>query len=185
MKLIVGLGNPGKEYEKTRHNVGFLVLDEYLKENSWITKKDYFLCEKIINNEKIIFIKPQTYMNLSGKAVAQVVNFYKIPYENILVIHDDLDLKEGMYKLKFNSSSGGHNGIKSIIEYLNTNKFGRLKIGIGNNKKITTASYVLGELSNNEVETLKSKKYQEIIEFFIINGIEKTMNTYNSKGSIL
>ena len=112
MKLIVGLGNPGKEYEKSRHNVGFIILDSYFNGEKWHTKDNYEFLEKNINNEKVIFIKPLTFMNLSGLAVQKVVNFYKIPTEDILIIHDDLDLPEKTVRFKYNSSAGGHNGIK-------------------------------------------------------------------------
>ena len=120
MKLIVGLGNPGKEYENTRHNVGFIVIDNYTSNLIWSSEKNYMITSSIINGEKILFLKPLTYMNLSGYAVSQVANYYKISPDDILVIHDDLDLPIGEIKLKFNSSAGGHNGIKSIIEQLGT-----------------------------------------------------------------
>ena len=115
MKLIIGLGNPGKEYENTRHNIGFMVLDNYLKDSSWQKKYNALYTTEIINNEKVIFVKPETYMNLSGNSVIEFINFYKIENKDILVIHDDLDLPFGKIRVKTNSSAGGHNGIKSII----------------------------------------------------------------------
>ena len=134
MKLIVGLGNPDKEYTNTRHNIGFRVINEYLsahqKDITWQNKFNALYTTLTLNNEKFLFIKPQTYMNLSGDSLVQFVNFYKVPLKDILVIHDDLDLPIGNYRLKINSSSGGHNGIKSIIERLGSNEFARLKIGI-------------------------------------------------------
>lgn len=178
MKLIVGLGNPGKEYDNTRHNVGFMVLDNYNKELNWQQKGNAMYAEFTHNNEKIIFLKPLTYMNLSGIAVAKFYHYYKLDSKDILVIHDDLDLNEGTYRLKYNSSAGGHNGIKSIIENLNTQEFSRLKIGIGKNDK-DIKDYVLGRLPKSIVETINSNYFKEIIDSFIDNGIEKTMNKYN------
>ena len=118
MKLIVGLGNPGKEYENTRHNIGFMILDNYLKDAVWTNKYKGLVTTLNINNDKVIFLKPVTYMNLSGESVREIVNFYKINIEDILIIHDDLDLSLGKIRIKKNSSDGGHNGIKSIINNL-------------------------------------------------------------------
>ena len=120
MKLIVGLGNPGKEYENTRHNIGFMVVDNYLSVSNvnWQLKFNGLYTNIIINNEKVHFLKPSTYMNLSGRAIKECSNFFKIDVKDILIIHDDLDLPLGKYRLKTNSSAGGHNGIKSVIEEL-------------------------------------------------------------------
>ena len=173
MKLIVGLGNPGREYKNTRHNVGFMILDNYLGKVDWKNKMEsqLYICEK--DNEQIIFIKPQTYMNLSGIAVSKVVNYYKIKVSDILVIQDDLDMEPGTYKVKCNSSSGGHNGIKSIISSLNTEEFARLKIGIGKNKAIPVDSYVIGKFSKEELALIENNydKFNEIIDTFIKNGV--------------
>ena len=153
MKLIIGLGNPGREYENTRHNIGFMVLDNYLKDTSWQSKFQALYTTQNIHNEKIIFLKPTTYMNLSGNAIREFLNFYKLTPEDILVIHDDLDLPIGTYRLKTNSSAGGHNGIKSIIENLGTNAFLRLKVGISKNTNIDTKDYVLGKFTPQELTT--------------------------------
>lgn len=183
MKLIVGLGNPGKEYDNTRHNVGYVVIDSYFEDDKWKEKFNALYNEKSINGEKVIFVKPLTYMNLSGDAVVQFVNYYHIELEDILVIQDDLDIEIGKYKLKTNSSDGGHNGIKSIINRLSSNRFARLKIGISNNKEIDTKDYVLGKFSKEEVELLKNMQttFNKIITCFIKEGIDRTMNIYNSK----
>ncbi len=183
MKLIVGLGNPGEIYKITRHNIGFMVIDHYINDNDWKTKWNSLYYEKTINNEKVIFIKPLTYMNLSGNAVAEYVNFYKLNLSDILIIQDDLDLKIGTYRLKNNSSDGGHNGIKSIIDKLGTKNFTRLKIGISKDIKGNTKEYVLGKFSQEEMDTLDKlfPLFDEIITSFILNGIEKTMNKYNGK----
>lgn len=183
MKLIVGLGNPGKDYQDTRHNVGFMVIDNYLSTSDWKEKFNALYHETRINGEKVIFIKPLTYMNLSGDAVVKYVNYYDVDINDIFVIHDDLDLSFGSYKLKKDSSAGGHNGIKSIINRLGTQKFSRLKVGVSNNKNIDTKDYVLGRFGKSESEELRKLQttFNEIIESFICNGIERTMNIYNTK----
>lgn len=183
MKLIIGLGNPGKDYQNTRHNVGFLILDNYLGNVDWKEKFNALYFEKRINNEKVIFVKPLTFMNLSGNAVVKYVNYYNVNIDDILVIQDDLDLSFSTYKLKKNSSAGGHNGIKSIINCLGSQDFLRLKIGVSNNKSIDTKDYVLGRFSKEEKDKLDSlqKTFNEIIESFVIVGISKTMNIYNTK----
>ena len=181
MKLIVGLGNPGKEYKNTRHNIGFMVLDEYLGKVEWNTKHESLIYKCEIENEQIIFAKPQTYMNLSGIAVKKIIKYYKIDINDILIIQDDLDLDIGLYKIKRNSSSGGHNGIKSIIAELNTDSFSRLKIGIGKNKLIPTDKYVLSKFTSNEINKLNENMdvFKEVINTFIIDDIKKTMLLYN------
>lgn len=184
MKLIVGLGNPGKEYENTRHNVGFDVIDYYLSKNNLEAKKEKYnglYAETNINGEKVIFLKPQKYMNLSGEVVRKYVDFYKIPVEDILVIQDDLDQSIGKIKLKQNSSSGGHNGIKDIEKHLGTKNYKRLKIGISNNKNIETKDYVLGKISKEERKTIdESIKvcYDILTDFFSMN-FDSLMNKYN------
>ena len=149
MKLIVGLGNPGREYEKTRHNIGFNVLD-LLADKYNITfseNKKFNALEASFNliGEKVILVKPLTFMNLSGDSVIKYINYYDIDVNDLLVIHDDLDMELGKIRIVFDSSSGGHNGIKSIINNLNSKKFTRLKIGISHNKNIDTKDYVLGK----------------------------------------
>lgn len=173
MKLIVGLGNPGREYKNTRHNIGYMVLDNYLGKVEWKNKMESYFYSTEINGETVIFLKPITYMNLSGLAVSKVVNFYKIEIEDILIIQDDLDLPLGTYKIKKNSSSGGHNGIKSIISELNTQEFGRLKIGIGKNNNIPTDKYVLSKFTFEELKVINEhmEEYKEIIRDFIERGI--------------
>lgn len=181
MKLVVGLGNPGKEYKNTRHNIGFYVLDEYLKKVDWKSKMECNFYSTEIKGEQVIFIKPLTYMNLSGLSVQKIVNFYKIDIDDILVIQDDLDMEVGTYKIKRNSSAGGHNGIKSIISELNTDKFARLKIGISKSKIIPVDKYVLGKFSSTELEMINKniETYKQIIDLFIVDGIENTMANFN------
>ena len=177
MKLVVGLGNVGKEYDNTRHNIGFKILDNYLENVNWKEKKHYLYFQNVINGNDVIYIKPTTFMNLSGIAVKEIVNFYKIDYEDILVIQDDLDLDIGKFKVKRNSSSGGHNGIKSIINELNTDKFYRLKIGIGKSETIPADKYVLSKISEEENNALFNNinKYKNIISTFINSGGEEAL----------
>ena len=183
MKLIVGLGNPGDKYVDTRHNVGYLIIDGYLGDVKWKNKFNAEYYEDNIAGEKVLFVKPLTYMNLSGDSVVQFVNYYNIELSDILVIQDDLDLVFGNYKLKTNSSDGGHNGIKSIINRLSSKEFARLKVGISNNKNIDTKDYVLGSFSKKEKEEFSSMQetFNKIINCFVKQGIERTMNIYNTK----
>jgi PTH1 family peptidyl-tRNA hydrolase len=184
MKLIVGLGNPGKKYEGTRHNIGFDVIDFLIKkwEVPESNKKIGGIFYKTnIDNKKIILLKPQKYMNLSGIVINDFVNYYKIDINDILIIHDDLDLEFGKVKLKVNSGSGGHNGIKSIEEALNTNSYKRLKIGIGNNKLIDSKDYVLSKFSKEEQEEkedLLNRIYEIIIDYLQMD-FDSLMNKYN------
>lgn len=181
MKLIVGLGNPGKEYASTRHNIGFMVLDSYLGDVKWSNKFNGLYYQTNINGEKYIFLKPQSYMNLSGGVVRKYADYFKITYKDILVIHDDLDLEVGKIRIKINSSSGGHNGIKDIIACLNTDAFARIKVGVSNNKKMDTKDYVLGSFSKSDLDQIKSNfsNINRIIETFDYNDINMLMNKYN------
>ena len=185
MKLIVGLGNPGLEYKNTRHNVGFYYIDLFAnKYNATFKEKYNGLYSKIkINNEDIILLKPLTYMNLSGESVIKFVNYYKINIEDILVIHDDLDIECGKYKLKRNGSSGGHNGIKSIINNLQSEEFKRLKIGISKNNLIDTKDYVLGNLNKEEMDKLKELEpiIIDILEDYFKIPFGDLMSRYNGR----
>jgi len=180
MKLIVGLGNPGDQFENTRHNAGFLILDKYLGDVHWSTSK----CGLFYKKNDVIFLKPSTFINLSGSAVKYFCDYYKIEADDILIIHDDLDLEIGAIRLKYKSSSGGHNGIKSIIEELKTTEISRIKIGISRPSEIWVKNYVLGSLSNEELEKIYSnqKEIAEIIEQFV-EGIDyrKLMGRYNKR----
>lgn len=180
MKLIVGLGNPGNEYEKTRHNVGFMALDLYLGEVSYKEKFSSLYSEKVINGEKVIFMKPLTFMNNSGDAIRKIVDYFKIDLRDILIIYDDMDFELGTYKLKSNGSSGGHNGIKSIIKSLGTEEIKRLRIGISKNN-VNSVDYVLGKFSKEEFEKLNKvyKIVNNIIEDFVKIDFEKLMSKYN------
>ena len=186
MKLIVGLGNPGLDYKNTRHNIGFLLLDYIVnvKKISFDKKKfNGIYTEYNYNGEKIILVKPQSYMNLSGKVVYDFMNYYKINLDDILIIHDDLDMDFGRIKIVYNSSSGGHNGIKDIEKYLNSKEYTRLKIGISNNKDIDTKDYVLGKFSKEDMEILKEdfNKLVDVIDDFCDISLDRLMYKYNNK----
>ena len=181
MKLIVGLGNPGKEYLNTRHNIGFLIIDNYLGNVKYKEKFNGLFCEINFNGEKVIFIKPQTYMNNSGECVGKFVKYYDVKKEDIMVIHDDLDLNVGTLKFKINSNSGGHNGIKSIISHLGGNGFFRMKLCIKNAEKREVIDFVLGKFSKSELELFNFDKCNNAIEDFIKEDYEYVMNKYNGK----
>ncbi|MGL5989848.1 aminoacyl-tRNA hydrolase [Cetobacterium sp.] len=188
MKLIVGLGNPGREYERTRHNVGFDIIDEFAQKNGFNQFKDKFqgmITEKTINGEKVILLKPQTYMNLSGNSVVQVVKFYKIdPVDELVVVYDDMDLPLGKTRVKINGSAGGHNGIKSIISHLGSN-FIRVKCGIGKAKnKDENINFVLSKFTKEESELVDPMflSIKFLLEDVIKDTeIDKIMQKYNKK----
>ena len=187
MKLIVGLGNKGREYENTRHNMGFMLVDRYLQYKNITDKfKEKFnamYIETTINNEKVIFIKPMTYMNNSGIAVRSFVDFYKLNSEDVLVISDDLDLDLGKFRLRRNGSSGGHNGLKSIISHLGTDNFKRLRIGISNDKD-DVINYVLSKFSKkelNEIDTMFDTLVDVLDDYFVMD-FTSLMSKYNRKG---
>ena len=169
MKLIIGLGNPGEEYKKTRHNAGFLAVNK-IADNfqfSIFNFQSIFnaqISKGIIDSEKVILIKPQTFMNESGKAVRAVLDYYKINLENIIVIHDDLDITLGEYKISKNKNSGGHKGVQSIIDILGTKDFMRIRIGIEiENRKIPTEKFVLNNFTKDEMKIIE-KVINEICE---------------------
>ena len=185
MKLIVGLGNPGNEYNNTRHNIGFYYLDLFAKKYNLTFKEKFngLYSKTIINNEDVILLKPLTYMNLSGECVIKFVNYFKIGSNDILVIHDDLDIEIGLIKLKQNGSSGGHNGIKNIILNLETENFKRLKIGISKNNLYDTKDYVLGNISKEDKNTLDNlyKELCGVVDDYFHMEFPDLMNKYNRK----
>lgn len=186
MKLIIGLGNPGKEYEKTRHNTGFCVLDALAKEfNVTIaTKKFKALIETVmIHGEKVILMKPQTYMNLSGEAVIQVMNFYQIEKKDILVIYDDLDLPVGKIRLREKGSAGGQNGMKNIIQHLHSQEFSRIRVGIDKNENIPIVDYVLGKIKKEDQVAFQEaiNQARDAAIYSINHTFIDTMSAYNKK----
>ena len=186
MKLIVGLGNPGREYENTRHNIGFQLLDLIASKKDININKEKFNAmygEVNINGDKVLLVKPLSYMNLSGSVVSKFVSFFKISISDILIIQDDLDMRIGRIKIVHNSSSGGHNGIKDIERCLGNNKYARLKIGIANDKSIDTKDYVLGKFSKEEMNLLNCEynKLSDIVDDFCLLSLEELKSKYNHK----
>ena len=185
--LIAGLGNPGDKYKNNRHNIGFQIIDTYLtffSQNKLIDKFDSEYTSINFKENKLHIIKPKTFMNESGIAVNKCINFFKIPLENLIVIYDEMDLSPGNIKIKFGGGSAGHNGIKSIINYLGSEKFTRVRIGIGkpvNKEKIS--SYVLSNFTNDELNLFNEIKtnIKYIIEDLVLEGLPFAMNKFNSK----
>jgi peptidyl-tRNA hydrolase, PTH1 family len=203
MKLIVGLGNPGLKHEKTRHNLGFMVVDAFLKDfsssaqESWEEKKK-FKAEIVEINwqpkkgsaEKVILVKPLTFMNGSGQAVSSIIKFYKIAPKDVWIVHDEVDLPLGGMKIRFGGASAGHKGVDSVIEHLGTDKFWRFRMGIGTQReKIQTKkikpidNFVLGEFSEGEKGKAREivKKGMKAMEDALEKGLEKAMNRFNTK----
>ncbi|SKA78767.1 peptidyl-tRNA hydrolase, PTH1 family [Clostridium sp. USBA 49] len=183
MHLIVGLGNPGDDYKNTRHNIGFDALDLIAsKYNIKINRIKFkgIYGDGIIAGEKVILLKPSTYMNLSGESVIEALNFYKIPKENMIVIYDDISLPVGRMRIRPEGSAGGHNGIKNIIRHLSSESFPRIKVGIGEPKG-DLISYVLGHFSKEEREILdKIFSYvSDAVETIIKKGVTEAMNKFN------
>ena len=184
MKMIVGLGNPGNKYEKTRHNMGFIILDNFAKSLGVFIDKNKFnalYCDVFVDGEKVLLVKPLSYMNLSGEVVQSFVNYYDIDYSDILVISDDLDLNFLDYRLRLFGSSGGHNGLKDIERCLGSNRFKRFRVGISNDKSIDTKDYVLGKFNKEECEKIEKflPKTVDILSDFISTDFEKVMSKYN------
>ena len=185
MYLIVGLGNPESEYSNTRHNMGFDVINEVTKITDIKVSKSKFNAlygMGEINGKKVILVKPQTYMNLSGESVIKFKKFYKISNKNIMIIYDDIDLNIGTIRIKPKGSSGTHNGMKSVIENLKTEEFIRIRVGIGNPKnKEDMINYVIGKIPKREKEELEKsveKAAKSVIEI-LDNGIDVAMNKFN------
>lgn len=186
IKLIVGLGNPGKDYENTRHNMGFNVLDSIVQKlelGSWKTRDNALYIDCNLKGNKVILLKPQNFINLSGDVMIKFVKFFDIKTEDIIVISDDLDIPMGMIKLKEKGSSGGHNGLKNIESQLGTTEYKRIKIGISNNKNIDTKDYVLGKLSKEEKEILKTaiENASEAAVASLNTPFSELMSKYNIK----
>jgi peptidyl-tRNA hydrolase, PTH1 family len=188
IKLIVGLGNPGKQYEKTRHNAGFIVLDRYIElKKINIQTKDKFLGDIAIygsGEDKTVFLKPNTYMNLSGQSISKVIQFYDIDLENILIFVDDIYLDVGTLRLREKGGHGGQNGLKNIITHLHSQEFKRVRFGIGENKNIPLDQYVLSNFNKSEEKLVEEVTIAclEIIEAFIQNvPFVDIMTKHNTK----
>ena len=189
MKLIVGLGNPGKKYEKTRHNSGFMVLDGVAKELNVSIDKEKFnakIAKTIVNGEQVLLMKPLTFMNESGKAVYEASDYYDIDAEDILIVHDDMDMATGSLKMKKEGKSGGQKGMQSIIDSLGTNKIARIKVGVGHSEKGNhelVPDWVLSSVPKSEKEIFDkaiNNGIQAAIKW-INEDIEKVMSKYNIK----
>ena len=184
--LLVGLGNPGKAYEKTRHNVGFMVIDKLAEDFKAVLKSSKFksmVAEAMIGNKAALLAKPLTFMNNSGLAIGPLARFYDIPAEQILIIFDDVALPLGTIKLRSKGSSGGHNGLESIIEHLGTREISRIRIGIGrDNMPKDLSSYVLSRFNRAEQQELTRliSRASDASVVFIESGIDKAMNEFNT-----
>jgi len=186
MRIIVGLGNPTLKYSKTRHNVGFETIDVLSKKHKIKVKKNQFkalIGEGFINDEKVILVKPMTYMNNSGEAVKEIVDYYKVnPNEDLIVISDDLNLDVGVLRLRSKGSAGGHNGLKSIIKCVGTESFDRVRIGVGKvpaNRDVIT--HVLSRFGKEDRKIVKESFIvsAQAIECVITDGMEKAMSKFN------
>ena len=189
MYIIVGLGNPSKQYEGTRHNAGFMTLDVLAdRYNIDISEKKHkALCGKgVIEGNKVVLLKPQTFMNLSGESVRAAADFYKVAPEEIIVIYDDISLEPGQLRVRKKGSAGGHNGMKNIIAHLGTQDFPRIRVGVGEKPAgMDLADYVLGRFSKGERELLEEafKEVARAAVAILCDGIESAMNQFNGKKS--
>ncbi|PAV28565.1 aminoacyl-tRNA hydrolase [Virgibacillus profundi] len=186
MKCIVGLGNPGRKYKDTRHNVGFMVIDELLQRHQWELNKKKFsgkYAMEHISMEKVILLKPQTFMNLSGESIRPLMDYYNIAVEDVLVIYDDLDLPTGKIRLRQKGGHGGHNGIRSTIDHLGTKEFKRMRIGVGRpTTPIPVVDYVLASFSKEQQEDviMSIKQSADACEYWLQNSFLEVMNEYNN-----
>lgn len=188
MKVICGLGNPGKQYFETRHNVGFMVVDELAQRHQATfrleSKFQAEIATFLLAGEKVMLVKPMTFMNESGKSLRLIADYYQLEMEDLLIVFDDLDLQVGKLRLRASGSAGGHNGIKSIISHLNTKTFNRIKIGIGRPEHQTVVQHVLSPFHKTEYPMIKEavSKAGDAIDFFIeTDDFNQTMNQFNKK----
>lgn len=186
MYVIAGLGNPGKKYENTRHNMGFITIDQLAEKHNIKADKLKFKAlvgEGRIAGQKVLLVKPQTYMNLSGESIREVMNFYKLEPENLVVIYDDIDIEAGTLRIRKFGSAGTHNGMKSVVYQLQSDRFPRIRLGIGSQKKGDLVDFVIGGFSKEEVPVLEEAVKNAVlaVECIIEEGIDKAMNQYNTK----
>ena len=186
MYVIAGLGNPGKKYENTRHNMGFITIDQLAEKHNIKVDKLKFKAlvgEGRIAGQKVMLVKPQTYMNLSGESIREVMNFYKLDPENLIVIYDDIDIEAGTLRIRKFGSAGTHNGMKSVVYQLQSDRFPRIRLGIGSQKKGDLVNFVIGGFSKEEVPVLEEAVNHAVLatECIIEDGIDKAMNQYNTK----
>lgn len=187
MKIIVGLGNPGQEYSKTRHNVGFMVIDAiaaHLGVSNWKNKFEAQIAECKIGSDAVLLVKPQTYMNLSGNAVGAIMRWYKLNVEDVIAVYDDMDIAVGHVKLKKRGSSGGHRGVESMLLNLGKEEFTRVRIGIGRPlPNWTVVDHVLAKFPDEDQAAIDqlAEELIPVIECIVKQGIDKAMNGYNKK----
>ncbi len=186
MYIIVGLGNPGKKYENTRHNIGFIAIDYFAeKYNIKINKIKHkaLMGEGTIGGEKVILVKPQTFMNLSGESIREVMSYYKVPIENLVVIYDDIDIDVGNVRIRKKGSAGTHNGMKSVIYQLKEDNFPRVRIGVGKDEKIPLMNFVLSAFPKDEMKLLEDAvdRTSKILVSIIEENIDLAMNKYNQR----
>ena len=187
MKCIIGLGNPGKKYKQTRHNIGFLVIDELCNRNHLNLAKNKFKCNyetDMVHQEKVLFVQPQTFMNLSGEGIRPLIDFYKIAIEDIIVIYDDLDLPVGKIRLREKGGHGGHNGIRSLIEHLGTKDFKRIRVGIGRPTNAQPiVNYVLQPFAKTEMDDVNHAIMiaADASETWVEKSFNDAMNIFNQK----
>lgn len=189
MFVIVGLGNPGKKYENTRHNMGFIAIDLISKKyeiNVNKIKHKSLVGEGIISGQRVLLVKPQTFMNSSGEAVREILNYYKIDISNLIVIYDDIDIPTGTIRLRKFGSAGTHNGMKSVVYQVQSDRFPRVRIGIGSGIKSDLIDYVTGNFTKKEIPLFEDAltKASEATACIVQNGIDKAMNDYNQKSQI-
>jgi PTH1 family peptidyl-tRNA hydrolase len=184
MWIVVGLGNPGKRYSRTRHNIGFMVVEDIARryEIDFKEKEKYRIGTGSIDGEKVLLIEPLLYMNNSGLTVKDVIRRFNIPLEKLIVIHDDLDMEVGKLKIRRKGSSGGHKGVESIIQNISSKDFARLKIGIGREVGITSEDYVLSKFRKDEISLIKSaiEKASDTVTCIVLDGLDKAMNRFNT-----
>lgn len=184
MRVIVGLGNPGNQYKGTRHNVGFDVID-YLADSHNIDihkiKHKAMIGEGMIGQEKVMLVKPQTFMNLSGRSILEILQFYKIKPEQMIIVYDDIDIEIGRLRIRTKGSAGTHNGMKSVLYEIQSDVFPRIRVGIGKPEYADLIHYVMGKFSQEDRELIDAaiKKAAEAIETIIKEGMNMAMNRYN------
>jgi PTH1 family peptidyl-tRNA hydrolase len=189
MKVVVGLGNPGQEYQKTRHNIGFRILAELASRHGGTKPQSNFeadIVDVAIRGEKTLLVAPTTFMNLSGRSVRQAVDFYKLPLEDLLIVCDDMNLETGRLRLRTSGSAGGQKGLNDIISRLGTEEFSRLRIGIGRPPgKMDATDYVLGRFRKDEIEPIEHAVITaaDAVELWIRDGIREAMNRFNAAPS--
>lgn len=186
MYVIAGLGNPGKKYENTRHNMGFITVDQLAEKHDIKVDKLKFKAlvgEGRIAGQKVLLVKPQTYMNLSGESIREVMHFYKLEPENLIVIYDDIDIELGALRIRKFGSAGTHNGMKSVVYQLQSDRFPRIRIGIGNQKKGDLVDFVIGGFSKEEVPVLEETVTKAVgaIECMLESDVDIAMNRFNTK----